>query len=137
MVRSFRHGNGGLPKPNRHSVRARCSFTTLPNRRVSSPLKRSPFPRADGISDLGFGGGIVKMPEGCAPTEQVMGTGTTVYYMVESLEKVSLLFIRVPLMTKQGGGLTRLDGEKSPRTGWQHLSWKNGRKHTRVVHELS
>lgn len=29
------------------------------------------------------------MPEGCTPTEQVMGSGTTVYYLVDSLETVS------------------------------------------------
>jgi hypothetical protein len=29
------------------------------------------------------------MPEGCAVTEQIMGSGMTVYYMVDSLETVS------------------------------------------------
>lgn len=30
------------------------------------------------------------MPEGCTPTEQGMGSGMTVYYMVDCLETVSL-----------------------------------------------
>lgn len=38
---------------------------------------------------LGFGGGIVQMPEGYAPTEQIMGSGMTVYYSVNSLDTVS------------------------------------------------
>jgi hypothetical protein len=29
------------------------------------------------------------MPEGSAPTEQIMGSGTTVYYYVDSLDMVS------------------------------------------------
>lgn len=29
------------------------------------------------------------MPEGCAPTEQTMGSGMTVYYLVDSLDDVS------------------------------------------------
>jgi hypothetical protein len=29
------------------------------------------------------------MPEGCAPTEQIMGSGMTVYYSVDSLDLVS------------------------------------------------
>jgi hypothetical protein len=29
------------------------------------------------------------MPEGCAPTEQIMGSGMTVYYSVDSLDMVS------------------------------------------------
>ena len=29
------------------------------------------------------------MPEGCAPTEQIMGSGMTVYYSVNSLDMVS------------------------------------------------
>lgn len=39
---------------------------------------------------LGFAGGIVQMPEGYAPTEQIMGSGMTVYYSVDSLDMVSL-----------------------------------------------
>lgn len=31
------------------------------------------------------------MPEGCAPTEQIMGSGMTVYYLVDSLDMVSSL----------------------------------------------
>jgi hypothetical protein len=38
---------------------------------------------------LGFAGGIVQMPEGSAPTEQIMGSGMTVYYSVDSLDMVS------------------------------------------------
>ncbi|OOQ86212.1 hypothetical protein PEBR_22428 [Penicillium brasilianum] len=34
----------------------------------------------------GLSGGIVQMPEGCAPTEQTMGSGMTVYYLVDSLD---------------------------------------------------
>ncbi|KAF7117597.1 hypothetical protein CNMCM5793_006689 [Aspergillus hiratsukae] len=34
----------------------------------------------------GLTGGIVQMPEGCAPTEQSMGSGMTVYYSVDSLD---------------------------------------------------
>lgn len=29
------------------------------------------------------------MPEGCTPTEQIMGNGMTVYYSVNSLDTVS------------------------------------------------
>lgn len=29
------------------------------------------------------------MPEGCASTEQIMGSGMTVYYLVDSLDIVS------------------------------------------------
>jgi hypothetical protein len=38
--------------------------------------------------DLGLGGGIVKMPEDCGPNTQSLGSGITVYHMVESLEQV-------------------------------------------------
>jgi hypothetical protein len=41
------------------------------------------------IFRLGLSGGIVQMPEGCAPTEQTMGSGMTVYYLVDSLDDVS------------------------------------------------
>ncbi|THC90176.1 hypothetical protein EYZ11_010353 [Aspergillus tanneri] len=34
----------------------------------------------------GLSGGIIKVPDGCAPSEQAMGSGMTVYYMVESLQ---------------------------------------------------
>ncbi|KAF2113943.1 hypothetical protein BDV96DRAFT_647436 [Lophiotrema nucula] len=37
----------------------------------------------------GISGGIVKLPEDCVrPSEQPMGSGTTVYYFVESIEKI-------------------------------------------------
>ncbi|KAJ9608204.1 hypothetical protein H2200_007192 [Cladophialophora chaetospira] len=35
----------------------------------------------------GLGGGIIKMPEDCGPNSQTLGSGVTVYHMVESLEK--------------------------------------------------
>ncbi|KAF4255704.1 hypothetical protein KXV81_006758 [Aspergillus fumigatus] len=44
--------------------------------------------RAERVSRLGLTGGIVQMPEGCAPTEQIMGSGMTVYYLVDSLDMV-------------------------------------------------
>ncbi|PKX95122.1 uncharacterized protein P174DRAFT_480516 [Aspergillus novofumigatus IBT 16806] len=44
---------------------------------------------AEWVFRLGLSGGIVQMPEGCAPTEQVMGSGMTVYYSVDSLDMVS------------------------------------------------
>jgi len=38
--------------------------------------------------DPGLGGGIVKMPDECGPNNQSLGSGFTVYYFVDSLEKV-------------------------------------------------
>jgi len=35
----------------------------------------------------GLGGGLVKMPDDCGPNTQTLGSGITVYHMVESLEK--------------------------------------------------
>ncbi|OAP55782.1 hypothetical protein AYL99_09934 [Fonsecaea erecta] len=35
----------------------------------------------------GLGGGLVKMPDDCGPNTQALGSGITVYHMVESLEK--------------------------------------------------
>ncbi|KAF2732619.1 hypothetical protein EJ04DRAFT_553942 [Polyplosphaeria fusca] len=36
----------------------------------------------------GLSGGIVKRSEDCAPAEQAMGAGMTVYYFVESIDKI-------------------------------------------------
>ncbi|KIW14245.1 hypothetical protein PV08_07027 [Exophiala spinifera] len=37
---------------------------------------------------LGLGGGLVKMPDSCGPSAtHILGSGVTVYHMVESLEK--------------------------------------------------
>jgi len=41
---------------------------------------------------LGLGGGIVKMPEDCGPNTLTLGSGVTIYHMVESLEKVRSLY---------------------------------------------
>jgi hypothetical protein len=38
--------------------------------------------------DLGLGGGVIKMPDECGPHNQSLGSGFTVYYFVDSLEKV-------------------------------------------------
>ncbi|KIW25885.1 uncharacterized protein PV07_09021 [Cladophialophora immunda] len=35
----------------------------------------------------GLGGGLVKMPDGCGPNTQALGSGVTIYHMVDSLEK--------------------------------------------------
>ncbi|GFF82882.1 hypothetical protein IFM47457_05951 [Aspergillus lentulus] len=43
---------------------------------------------AEWVFRLGLSGGIVQVPEGCAPTEQSMGSGMTVYYSVDSLDVV-------------------------------------------------
>jgi hypothetical protein len=39
----------------------------------------------------GLGGSINKMPEDAGPHSQAVGSGSTVYYFVDSLEKVSLV----------------------------------------------
>ena len=57
-----------------------------------SAVDAQPYKIAKYVLCLGLGGGIVQMPEGCAPTEQAMGSGMTVYYLVKSLETVSLDF---------------------------------------------
>jgi hypothetical protein len=69
-------------------TKEQCNTIVLPNRRVSQPLMHYLWIYL--IFHLGFGGGIVQMPEGCVSTEQIMGSGMTVYYMVDSLETVSL-----------------------------------------------
>ncbi|KAL2864810.1 VOC family protein [Aspergillus lucknowensis] len=60
----------------------------------------------------GLGGGIVKMPEACgAPVEQAMGSGMTVYYMVDSLNIIEKII-------HDNGGSTCLGKTDESSFGW-------------------
>ncbi|KAJ5906361.1 uncharacterized protein N7473_003277 [Penicillium subrubescens] len=59
----------------------------------------------------GFTGGIVQMPEGCAPTEQIMGSGMTVYYSVDSLDMIEKRIL-------EHGGSTCLSKTTESSHGW-------------------
>ncbi|KAG2024232.1 hypothetical protein GB937_003879 [Aspergillus fischeri] len=74
----FRPGNGGQLSPLK--TKAKCSTIVSLNRRL--------IEIAEWVFRLGLSGGIVQVPEGCAPTEQIMGSGMTVYYSVDSLDMV-------------------------------------------------
>ncbi|GFF55908.1 hypothetical protein IFM51744_08760 [Aspergillus udagawae] len=59
----------------------------------------------------GLSGGIVQMPEGCAPTEQIMGSGMTVYYSVDSLDMMEK-------RVHERGGSTCLGKTTESSHGW-------------------
>ncbi|RLL96750.1 hypothetical protein CFD26_104871 [Aspergillus turcosus] len=59
----------------------------------------------------GLTGGIVQMPEGCAPTEQTMGSGMTVYYSVDSLDMMEKTI-------HERGGSTCLGKTPESSHGW-------------------
>ncbi|KAH1622686.1 hypothetical protein KXX16_000017 [Aspergillus fumigatus] len=63
------------------------------------------------VEPKGLTGGIVQMPEGCAPTEQIMGSGMTVYYLVDSLDMVEKTI-------RECGGGTCLPKTPESSHGW-------------------
>jgi len=59
----------------------------------------------------GFGGGIVQMPTECGTNEQHMGSGFTLYYLVDDLEKT---LERI----NELGGSTVMPKVKQGESGW-------------------
>ncbi|KAF1840205.1 uncharacterized protein K460DRAFT_421195 [Cucurbitaria berberidis CBS 394.84] len=60
----------------------------------------------------GLSSGIVKLPDGCAkPGEQPMGIGSTVYYFVDSIDKIETDIVRL-------GGVKVLDKRPERDHGW-------------------